>query len=434
MLAFATQIRSKIYAFNISPHVSLTVSYLVFSTLWIILSDNLALKIAGTDLKLFQEIQGIKGLVFVIVSSILLFFLSRKFYTNLRTYSAKTESIEKKFTALNEAAREGIFDCDLETMTARVNNKMKFFVPTENNVITDFWNYYQKRMHPADQKRILQEYEDILKTDRTTWQIEYRLLGKDNKYYSVISSVYIIRNFCNNAPARLIGTIQDVSDLRNLQMEYYEQQLKYKQEISRSIIRTEEKERERWATELHDNICQILSVANLYLSEMIIHKENISQLLPDTKKLVVQSMDEIRHLSASLTPPAFSETSLFGALEKLVCNITRVKPIILKLDVDQLNEEILNDEQQLLIYRIVQEQVNNILKYAKATEATINISSCDNFVTLKVIDNGKGFDPKTVKSGLGLNNIRTRLQVYKGGLDIQSSPGEGCSLTATIKV
>ena len=85
---------------------------------------------------------------------------------------------------------------------------------------------------------------------------------------------------------------------------------------------------------------------------------------------------------------------------------------------------------QLTIYRIVQEQLNNIVKYAKASHVHVSLLQEDNILNLTVSDNGVGFDPGTAAKGLGLRNIRNRAEAYKGTVTIQSSPGAGCRLQA----
>jgi signal transduction histidine kinase len=81
---------------------------------------------------------------------------------------------------------------------------------------------------------------------------------------------------------------------------------------------------------------------------------------------------------------------------------------------------------KLTLYRMVQEQVNNILKYADATKVDITIKENDKKLILTIADNGRGFDPTTKRKGIGLNNIINRADVFNGKVDIQTSPGKGC--------
>lgn len=425
----------KPFSFRLSPAAWLTAVYVLLSVSWILGSDWMAKNFAGADSLLFERIQAVKGILFVMITATILFILCRKFYSDLRLSFAQTETLQEKYNAVNEASREGMFDCDLVTMTACMNNKMRFFFPVYGNEIENFWEKYQKRIHPDDVSRLLNEFETIVASGKSTWQLEYQLLGRDNKYYAVISSVYVIRDGVSGKPTRLIGALQDVTELRNLQAEYYEEQLLSKQRLTSSVIAAQESERERWSHELHDNVCQILGVAKLFLSEIKQDRRNADNLLPQTEKLIVKALDEIRQLSCNIKPPAFTEMTLAESIEMLVANVSRFSRFEFDLNVNQFNETQISDEQKLLIYRIIQEQLNNIMKYAKAEKvfARLMIDKSGK-MHITVQDNGCGFDPNQIKAGIGLRNIASRVQAYKGKLDIQSAPGQGCTLTASFVV
>jgi len=419
---------------RISPALQLTAAYLILGISWILLSDSIAVKLADENSSAFEKIQAAKGVFFIFLSGIMLYLLSRKMYNNIIQYNLQKEDIEEKYLALSETAREGIFDYNIKDRNATINHKMKFFFPHKGKEVEDFWQVYQKRFHPADLARLCSEYIEIMKSSKQTWQTEIRLLGNDNKYYTVISNTYIIRDTYTNEPLRMIGTILDISDLRNLQAEHYEQKLKHKRTLAASIIKAQENERTRWAEELHDNVCQLLSVANMYAGNICNKKGDASPEAPEIKKLITESINEIRQLSASIRTPVFAKESLTDAIDKLVSNINRVNTIEFNLCTDSFDESRIGDEQQLMIYRVIQEQMNNIIKYAEASRVTINLSMKADTVYISVQDNGKGFDPGKVKSGIGLQNIESRLHIYGGRLDIKSSPGKGCTLLASFKM
>lgn len=397
------------------------------------LGDSLASSLAGNDKLLYEKIQSLKGLFFIFMSAAFLYLFSRKLYLGIELSHLQTKSMQRKYEALNEAAREGLFEFDYQENKASLNTKMKFFFPVEGNVVHDFWQNCQRRIHPDDLERLSREYEEIIRTVKQIWKSEFRLLGVDDKYYRVISNAYIIRHSTTNKLIRMIGAIQDISDLRSLQTDYYEQKLKHKRTLAASIIQAQEAERTRWAEELHDNVCQILSVANMYAIDIADHPENLPGLGPQLKKLVAESINEIRQLSATIRTPAFDQETLVESIEKLSANINRLKPVTIHLDNQLLNEGELGDDKKLMIYRVVQEQVNNIIKYAEAGSVEIKLDNTStDQVQISVRDNGKGFDPAKVRTGIGLRNIQSRLQVFNGNLQIHSSPGNGCLLEASF--
>lgn len=420
---------------RLSPAAWLTLSYLTLSITWILWSDTIAARISNSGHRslTFENIQVVKGIFFVIFSGLLLFVLSRKLYTGIHKSYEQKETIEKKFMVLNEMAREGIIDFNFKEEKAILNDKMKFFFPAIGNTISNFWEVYQTRIHPDDLERQKNEFNEILCAAKQTWQSEFRLLGTDGKYYSVISNAYIIRDNETGNPMQLIGAVQDISDLRRLQTDYSEQQLKHKRTLAASIIKAQEIERSRWAEELHDNVCQILSVANLYTSDICSTPEHAPKMAPEVRKLIMDSIHEIRQLSANIKTPSFNKETLLESIERLAANINRVKAVHFTLVTARFNETRLCAEQKLMIYRIVQEQFNNIIKYAEASEVEVRLSiNENNKIEISVKDDGKGFDTKEIKTGIGLRNIQSRLQVYNGSLKIQSSPGNGCVLHASF--
>ena len=420
---------------RVSPAAWLTISYLILSVCWILLSDSAASSLAGSNEALLEKLQSGKGIFFVLLSGSFLYVLSSRFYKGIRISRLQKESIEKKFIALNETAGEGIFDYDIKTNKAVLNEQMKFFFPARDNEIENFWGTYQKRIHPDDLGRLITEYHEIIRTGKKVWKTEFRLLGSDIKYYNVIGNTYIIYNKYTREPLQLLGTVMDISELRNLQSEYYEQQLKHKRTLAASIIRAQENERNRWAEELHDNVCQILSVANMYNSDVCKNPGNAPTLAPEIKKLLVSSINEIRQLSASIKTHSFTTETLQQSLENLTTNINRVKSLDFELQTAGFDELKLCVEQKLMIYRIVQEQLNNIVKYAEATRVEIKLGIIDDEeVNISVKDNGKGFDPAKIKTGIGLRNIQSRLHVYNGIMQIDSAAGAGCTLQASFKL
>ncbi|MBN8668513.1 MAG: PAS domain-containing protein [Chitinophagales bacterium] len=414
---------------TISPSGKLALVYLSVSVLWILVGDSIALRISGQNAEMLDRIQASKGIFFVLASAALIYFLGERFNRNLESSFQLNEKLERKFKALNEAAREGILDYDFQTDSALVNEKMQFFVPCTDQPIPNFWVTYRSRIHPEDVGRISEGYRTLLVSNRISWQTELRLRGEDDKYYTVIFSSFLIRQ-SSGKPVRLIGAVQDVSELRNLQIEHYKQQLKYKRAMTRTIIKAQENERNRWAGELHDNVCQLLSVAKMYLMDMARFPEHRENLLPETTQLITDSITEIRQLSASIQSPVFSKMSLATAVQNLVANINRVSSFEFEWKEKGLKEGVLENEHKLMIYRIIQEQLNNITKYASATKVAVQLRFEGNLVTLEITDNGKGFDPADAKSGVGLRNMQSRLLAYQGTMDIHSAPGKGCRIRA----
>jgi two-component system sensor histidine kinase UhpB len=143
-------------------------------------------------------------------------------------------------------------------------------------------------------------------------------------------------------------------------------------------------------------------------------------------------MEEIRQLSQSLVAPSLGGIGLDQALQKLVENLPQAASLQLNLDTGGYREDIDDEDIKLTCYRIVQVQLNNIIRHARAKKATIQLVRTPDHLELKVQDDGIGFDTAKKITGIGLRNINNRVGFYNGSVLIDSEPGKGCTLTVTI--
>jgi two-component system, NarL family, sensor histidine kinase UhpB len=183
---------------------------------------------------------------------------------------------------------------------------------------------------------------------------------------------------------------------------------------------------------LHDNINQILASAKLFLDTAMSNEEMWSTLLCKSRKSIVHAIDEIRQLSHSLVPPPLGDCGLQDALKELVEQLNPTGLFTTRLWVNDFDESLFNGPKKLMVFRIVQEQVNNIIKYAKATEVIIHIKISNERFVLTIADNGVGFAVNSKPNGIGLKNIESRVSYYSGKMKHNSVVGQGTSLEITL--
>lgn len=212
-----------------------------------------------------------------------------------------------------------------------------------------------------------------------------------------------------------------------------ERQVRQKQ-ITEAVINGQERERGELGEELHDNINQILASTRLYVECALTDENPRKDLLEKGRGLLDSAMAEIRKLSKSLLPPSLGEVSLLQALEELVIEINAVKSLEIKSRWTAFDEQGLNDKLKLTIFRIIQEQLNNVHKHAKANTVTISLEKVDDAVRVSIKDDGVGFDTSTKRNGVGLRNITSRAEVNNGTVQIESSPGAGCEVVVLFQV
>lgn len=202
--------------------------------------------------------------------------------------------------------------------------------------------------------------------------------------------------------------------------------------VAESAIQAQEKERESLGYELHDNINQILASAKLYLEVARTGDEEMLPLaISKSYENVNLAIGEIRQLSKQLVPPSLDNT-LVNAIIDLAEEIHAATGINVDIQSTGLNEKMLNEDIKLTLYRIVQEQVNNILKHASATNITITIETDPSNVYLMIVDNGVGFDTHMRAKGIGLRNIDSRIKFWDGTVKVISQKGKGCKLEIAV--
>jgi len=208
----------------------------------------------------------------------------------------------------------------------------------------------------------------------------------------------------------------------------------YEKKIMKAIIKTQEDERYEIGGELHDNVCQVLAVSQLSLGML---KDSIEPskmpLFDQCRNYLSLVLVEIRNLSHRLAPAFFDDSGLEEAINKLFETFNFAEKFEIRHYFDEkINSHEINLEIQLNLYRILQEQLRNIQKYSKASVIEFDVLINNNKLKMRVSDNGIGFNVNTAKDGIGLANMKRRTELFSGKFAIESSPGNGCSISVEI--
>jgi signal transduction histidine kinase len=223
----------------------------------------------------------------------------------------------------------------------------------------------------------------------------------------LFTAIGAIFSLFNNRKNKLLSkSIKDKNDFKN--------------ELDKVKIETKDNTLNEISKELHDNIGQILSVAKMQVSILKAKNELITKKdLKDLEELIGKSIDEIRLLSRLLRIENFEKINLHDAIILEFERINRFNLIKCNFN----NNSTFNDfkkEHEIIIFRIFQEALTNILKHSQTTKIEVNTNSDETFYKLEIIDYGKGFDKKEVLNGSGLINMNNRAKLLKSTLDIIS--------------
>lgn len=219
-------------------------------------------------------------------------------------------------------------------------------------------------------------------------------------------------------------------DLLLMQKKITDQKILEQKKISRAIIKAQEQEKTYISQELHDNINQILAGAKMYLKMAAKKNDQLSELLAYPIELLDNSIEEIRRLTYRKVAP-LNNINLEEQVLTLLQSIRHTEDININFTCSIQDEQV-PDDIKLNIYRIIQEQLNNVIKHASAKAVDIDIIGSNDHISLTITDDGKGFDTGKERKGIGLTNIINRIKSYDGSIQIISQPGEGCTLRARI--
>jgi len=228
----------------------------------------------------------------------------------------------------------------------------------------------------------------------------------------------------------IIGTLMDITENRLLQKQILDQRIQEQKRITRAVLKAEESERNRIGQELHDNVNQILAGTKLYLG--LASKDEFAGrgLIKSSLELVDNAIEEMRSLSKEQVTPLKGidlEDLIYSLIDKLNTASSIKTTVIYNLQNQQIDDDL-----KLNIYRIIQEQMNNILKHSNAIHTNISLIDDPNSLYVSIEDDGVGFDLQQKRKGIGLSNISNRVESFNGELRINSSAGNGCEVRITI--
>ena len=195
------------------------------------------------------------------------------------------------------------------------------------------------------------------------------------------------------------------------------------------LIEGEERERKRFAFDLHDGLGQILTAAKYCL-------EGLCEVIPDKYEdeykicceLLSSAITETRNISHGLMPLSLAEFGLNIALSDLCKHTLLINGHPIRFELNEQEEIKIDDFKEMMIFRIVQEGINNIQKHAGATQAMVSLQLENNKVVLLVSDNGLGFDMSNTQHGFGLLSICNRSKLLGGCYSLNSEPGKGTQI------
>lgn len=281
-------------------------------------------------------------------------------------------------------------------------------------------------IHADDQAGVFSELAKVIQNNPDAIGIAHRFLKSDGDWIWLESKG--INHLNNSFVNGIVINSRDITDRMRLQKQLEDEQLKKQREITAAVIKAQETERSQIGLELHDNVNQILTTVKLY-NEMFLsgYKED-KELLRKSNSFLQDCINEIRSISKRLSAPTLGNITLQDSIKEAVESINLTNRFKIQYLTHNLEDANINQDLHLAVYRIVQEALNNIIKYADAKQVTIEIKNFNHKLCISIIDDGKGFDLNKKPKGIGLTNMKTRADNLKGSFKIKTARGKGCEI------
>lgn len=208
--------------------------------------------------------------------------------------------------------------------------------------------------------------------------------------------------------------------------------------LAKSVWQVQEEERRRLALELHDGIGQTLTALKNFLQRECLRTtdEGTKSICEQAHELATTALEDTRELSRLLRPPVLDDLGLEAAL-KWLARINRERTgLAVELEW-KVDEDRLDSQFKTLVFRTVQEALNNVVRHAHADRARVSAVEVGDRLSVTVIDDGRGFDPETVfdrteSDGFGLRGLRDRVELFGGRVSVHSEPDEGSRIAFSI--
>ena len=341
----------------------------------------------------------------------------------------------ERFDIVMEATHDLIWDWNLETniIYRDAMGLQKVYGIAHNKSIESI-ELWLSHIHPDDLDRVRKAVVDILESkEENIFDVEYRFKRDDGIYSYVYDRGMILRNE-EGKPVRMIGAAQNITERKYLEEELLRNELEKQKAINQATVDSQELERTEIGKELHDNVNQILTTTKLYLDLALSNSELKNELIEKSNKNIISVINEIRQLSRSLMDPTIGDLGLIDSINDLIENINLTRRLHVSLVADKELELLLDKRYKLTIFRIIQEALNNAMKYAKASTVVICFKLHGNNMIVTIQDDGIGFEPALVKMGAGLKNIQNRIYLMSGTYRIESSPKQGCKIVINFPI
>lgn len=333
--------------------------------------------------------------------------------TERKKAERKLYESEEKYRRLTEHSPEITYIYSVNKGALYWSSKVKDILGFDPENLKNDAQKWFKAIHPDDKPKIDDFFKDI--EVGKSYTIEYRIYDSNNKMHWFSDKIFNV--YRSGDDILVEGIISDITD-----------KIKMQQKVLYAMINAEQRERSRIAKDLHDGVSPVMSAIKLYIQSFTgTSQESLKkELIEKISSTINEAITSINEISNNISPHILQNFGLKAAVESFVSKLSDIKEIVIDLNFD--TDIRFNENSEIALYRITTELINNSVKYAKIKSIIIKYYFKRNFVFMMYRDYGIGFDTEKIlnrKNGMGMFNIKNRVNALNGEIKIESKVNEG---------
>ncbi|MDD3877338.1 MAG: Cache 3/Cache 2 fusion domain-containing protein [Bacteroidales bacterium] len=386
--------------------------------------DFIRSAIAGTSIVSLIAAIALLALIYYFTSKRLFRYVNRLQASNKRieSISEALEESEERFQKLFDSTGDDIFVTDEDENIVEVNHAACKTLGYEKKELLKMKITEIKT--PKYRENVAANRKIIYETSSHTFESEH--VRKDG---TVIPVEFLSRVVSYKHEKLILSVVRNLTQRKEIE-----------RKILSTIILTEERERERFAKDMHDGLGPLLSTIKLYVNElksMHISLEEREDLIKTSNEIIDEAVNATRTISNNLMPRIINTYGLLKAVDDFCQKINKTNKLSISFETENIIER-LNHDIELILFRVISELINNTIKHAKAEKVIILLVRFDTKVALYYKDDGIGFNKDEIMNsehkGMGLKNIISRVKSINGAYQIISSQGHGFSIKIEFNI
>lgn len=339
---------------------------------------------------------------------------------------------EEKFRTLFENLELGVLEVDLQDKIIYSNEAFSNMLGYKTEEISGKIAHALFLAKKEDFK--IFEKNNALRKKGKGSVYELTLQRKDGKLITAVISGAPVFNLKGNVRGS-VGIHWDVTKIRALEQSVLEQEVRKEQELTEARLQAEDQQRYEIGQDLHDGVGQMLAYINVYIGILKSKGTLTKKELTNLETALQNTIQQVRTLSRLLAPPELKDLGLRESIRELIASFSVMEKPTFSLDIYAAQDDYnLNLSKKRMVYRVVQELLNNTFKHAEAAQIKLSLQFDKKNLHVVYKDDGCGFDQEKIRRGIGLGSIKSRIKFHQGTLAIDSQPGKGTTTRISIPI